>query len=396
MERFEGVVVAGAGPVGMTAALALAREGVPVTVLEAGAGLSDESRASTFHPPTLEILDGLGVADELVRRGLRAPTFQYRDRRDGVIAELDMSVLSGDTRFPYRLQCEQSVLTPIILNRLSHLDNVRVRFSHRVTGVRRSDPGVVVEMETPDGPGELAAPWVVGADGAHSAVRTAAGIEFPGLTYPDRYLVVSTGLDLRELLPDLAYVNYISDPAEWFVVLRTQSHWRLLFPVDAGADDASVTDPGAVRARLATVAQSDREIPVTHVTLYRVHQRVAATFRDGPVLLAGDAAHINNPLGGMGMNSGVHDAHFLARALSGVYHGRAPVSVLDEYATTRRTVCTEHVQRTSDRNWSTIRERDPERRRAHSAELRRIAADPALAREYLLHTSMLHTVRAAG
>lgn len=396
MEEVDGVVIAGAGPVGMTAALALASAGAPVLVLEAGDGLSVESRASTFHPPTMEMLDLLGVADELLEIGLKAPRFQHRDRTEGIVAEFDLGVLAGDTKFPFRLQCEQSVLTPITLRHLEAEPTASVRFGHRVTAVRNGDGFAEVEVETTEGKRQLRAPWVIGCDGAHSAVRGSLSLAFEGVTYPNRYLVVTTDLDLLKVIPDLAYVNYVSDPEEWFVLLRTHQEWRALFPVGMAEPDDELLAEDVVQGLMQGVAARPEPYPVKHVTLYRVHQRVASSFRSGRVLLAGDAAHINNPLGGMGMNSGIHDAFLLARRLAQVWHGSASDALLDQWAEERKRVCVEHVQRNSDNNFSSMREADSEARRARHEELRRIAGDPELAHAYLLKSSMLETLRAAA
>src|SRR5262245_6831097 len=170
-------------------ALTLSSAGLPVTVLEAGENLSTESRASTFHPPTLEMLDRLGVAEELIDRGLIARTYQIRDRREGVVAELDFSVLAEDTAFPFRLQCEQWHLTDILLRRLRADDNVRVLFGSPVSGVHETDRTVTVKVGG-ERPREIATSWLVGADGAHSEVRRSLGLSFEGITYPERYLVI--------------------------------------------------------------------------------------------------------------------------------------------------------------------------------------------------------------
>ncbi|WP_067568525.1 FAD-dependent oxidoreductase [Nocardia acidivorans] len=376
------VVIAGAGPVGLTAALTLARRGVDVTVLEAGPELAAESRASTFHPPTLEMLSDLGVVRALLRKGIVAETFQYRERGGEAIATLDMGVLAGDTPFPYRVQCEQSKLTPILL--AAAPGNLGVRFDHRVEEVDTDAHGVRVRT----GAGVLHAQWLIGADGAHSAVRRSTGMSLEGSTYPERFLVASVREDLTAALPGIAPINYIFDPREWLVLLRTPDHWRVLLPTPGETDDD--TELRRLPGRLAGVADLGRPWRIDQAALYRVHQRVAPRFRDGRVLLMGDAAHVNNPLGGLGMNSGIHDAVRMAHALADVITG-APERVLDEAAALRRTVAIEQVQRTSHDNWSSLRGQDSEYR----DRLRALAADPVASRAYLRRACLMEPWEAA-
>jgi 3-(3-hydroxy-phenyl)propionate hydroxylase len=320
------------------------------------------------------MLDELGVLDALLDRGIRSTTFQYRDRSAGPIAELDLSVLAGDTPYPFRVQCEQSRLTPILQEALERAGG-RVLFGQRVSGVEQDAEGVRV--------GEHRADWLIGADGASSAVRKSLGLPFEGLTYPERFLVVSTREDLTQVLPGIAAVNYVFDPEEWLVLLRTPDHWRVLFPTDPALSDDDVE--ASVQQRLRGVADLGRDWDVLHTSLYNVHQRVASSFRVGRVLLAGDAAHVNNPLGGMGMNSGIHDAVQLATALG--------TDALDDVARHRRWVATDYVKAHTHGNWEQIRERDPVARERLHAELRERAADPVKARDYLLTTSMIDSLR---
>jgi len=384
------VIVVGAGPVGLTCALVLARGGVPVTVLEAGPALATESRASTFHPPSLEMLSDLGVLDALMERGITSTTFQYRDRRTGPIAELDLGVLAGDTAYPFRVQCEQSKLTPILLAALLELPGAQVVFGQQVVGVDDLEGRPSVRTEAG---ATYAADWVVGADGASSAVRRATDADFEGITYPERFLVVSTQEDLATVLPGIAAVNYVFDPDEWLVLLRTPEHWRILFPTDPDSPDDTETDPVRVQERLRGVADLGRDWDLLHSSLYRVHQRVADRFRTGRVVLVGDAAHVNNPLGGMGMNSGLHDAVLTGRALAEVIGGDATVDELDDVLAARRDVARSYVKAVTHDNWKKLRESDEAARRAHHDELRALAADPVAARDYLLRTSMIDSLR---
>ncbi|QWF20875.1 FAD-dependent monooxygenase [Nocardioides sp. LMS-CY] len=384
------VIVAGAGPVGLTAALLLARGGVRVTVLEAGGSLAGESRASTFHPPSLEMLDELGVLEPLLERGIVSTGFQYRDRRTGPIADLDLGVLSEDTRFPFRVQLEQSKLTPILLEVLEGMDDVTVHFGQRVVTAETDGETATVTTEAGD---TFTADWVLGADGANSQVRQTAGFTFEGMTYPERFLVASTTEDLESILPGISAVNYVFDPTEWLVLLRTPEHWRVLFPTDPSTPDEVESDPVRVQERLRGVADLGREWQVLHTTLYRVHQRVADTFRRGRLLLMGDAAHINNPLGGMGMNSGLHDAYVETRALLALIRGAGTLEQLDEACEARREVALSYVKTITHDNWEKLRQDDPEAIRAYHDELRELAADRERMRRHLLNTSMINSLR---
>lgn len=385
----ERVLIAGAGPVGLSTALALGKRGIPVLVLERTDGPGSASRASTFHPPSLEFLDQLGVVDEVEALGLRAPTYQLRDRDAGVIAEFDLGVLEADTPYPYRVQLEQSKYCRIVADRLADVPCVQLRYGVPVAAARSDGDGAVVTLDSGE---EVAGSWLVAADGAHSAVRRSLQIEHDGFTYGERFLVVSTPVDFRELIPDLASVNYISDPDEWLVLLQTPDHWRVLFPVREDEDLDAVTDTEALERRLQAVAARPEPYPVLAHSAYEIHQRVAERFRDGRVLLAGDAAHLNNPLGGLGMNSGLLDAWSLSTRLGHAWQ-TGDDTTLDEYARLRRQVALEVVDRQTQANKRRLEERDPDARAAHQRETAAIAADPARARDQLLQTTLLDSAR---
>ncbi|MCE2512013.1 MAG: FAD-dependent monooxygenase [Acidimicrobiia bacterium] len=373
------VIVVGAGPVGCVASAVLAAGGIDVTLLEAAPQLPRELRASTFHPATLDLLEPFAVVDELLRRGLMAPIFAYRDRRQGVVAEFDLGALTDVTNHPYRLQCEQFKLCEIMLDIFGRQRRVTVRFGAEV------DAASVVLAS-----GErLEADAVVAADGAASAVRKSLDLAFDGMTYEDRYLVLSTPFDMAARLDRLAAVNYISDPDEWLVLLRTAGLWRALFPVGEGeSDDQALSDRSAQR-RLAGIVADHEPFEVAHRTIYRVHQRVAER-----LVLMGDAAHINNPLGGMGMNGGIHDAVLLGASMAAVLRGDMGADRLAHHAELRRRLAIDYVRRHTHENAESLAAPDGAARQRALDRMAARAADPAEARAYMLQASMINAVTA--
>jgi 3-(3-hydroxy-phenyl)propionate hydroxylase len=389
------IIVVGAGPVGLTAALARGRRGIPAVVLAAEPELVMELRGSTFHPPTLDLLDEFEVVPRMIEVGLKAPTWQFRDRETGPIATFDLALLAGDTNHPYRVQCEQWKLMRSLEAELKKLPGADIRFGHEVTGVTQDGGGVTVTANTADGPVEVAGRYAIAADGARSAMRRSLAVEFEGFTYPELFLIASTDFKFENTITDIAYVNYIADPNEWLVLLRVPELWRVLVPAPENASKEEMLSEPYLQAVLNRVVPRAEPYRIAHRSLYPVHQRVAKSFRHGRVVLAGDAAHINNPLGGMGMNGGIQDAFNLADKFKAIFAG-SDDALLDRYDRQRRTVAVEAVQQQTHRNQQIISERDPATRQKALDAMRRTAADKVSAREYMLRSSMIASMRRAA
>jgi 3-(3-hydroxy-phenyl)propionate hydroxylase len=389
------IVVVGAGPVGLTAALALSRRGIPTVLLAAESELVMELRGSTFHPPTLDLLDEFGIVPRMIEVGLKAPTWQFRDRETGPVATFDLALLAGDTNHPYRVQCEQWKLMRFLEAELRRNACADIRFNHEVTDVRQDENSATVTSQTPSGPVSVAGRYVIAADGAHSAVRRSLGMEFDGFTYPELFLIASTDFRFENTLTDIAYVNYIADPLEWLVLLRVPELWRVLVPAPENSDREKLLSDEHLQSVLQRVVPRSEPYRIAHRSIYHVHQRVAKSFRRGRVVLAGDSAHINNPLGGMGMNGGIQDAFNLADKFKQIFAG-ANDSLLDRYDRQRRTVAVEAVQQQTHRNQQVISERDPATRQKSLDAMRRTAADKKAAREYMLRSSMIASMRRAA
>jgi 3-(3-hydroxy-phenyl)propionate hydroxylase len=389
------VLVSGAGPVGLVSALKLSLAGFKVTVFESASDLNRDLRASTFHPPTLDMLEGFGLAQELISQGLVARYTQQRDRQEGVVAEFDMELLKGETQFPFRLQCEQWKLTQLIKKELDKNPDVELIFNAKVDQVEQDDKSVRAEVLISGERQTFNADYLIGSDGAWSSVRTSLGIEFEGFTYPERFLVISTTFPYEDHLPRLSYVNYCSDPVEWCVLLKVPKLWRVLFPTKIDESDEAVMTDESVQSRLQHLLPKSSAYETNHRTLYKIHQRVAKSFRKHRVFLAGDAAHINNPLGGMGMNGGVHDAMNLCEKLIDVVNHHHDESLLDRYERQRRTIAIEYINASTARNKKMLEERDPVARLKSQQELRAIAENPESAKLYLRKTSMLDALERA-
>jgi 3-(3-hydroxy-phenyl)propionate hydroxylase len=385
-------LIAGAGPVGLVAAAHLARAGVPVTVFEEGANLSTESRASTFHPPTLDMLDALGAAGPLIAQGLKAPTFQYRTKKHGLLAEFNFAAISDATKHPYRVQSEQSKLTRILFEQMRGHPNFDLQFGSRIVGANQDASGIDVTIERDGGREVRRGCYLIGADGASSMVRRSLGIEFEGFTWPDRLLVVSTPFDFFNVIPGMSSVTYVADPQRWYFLLQIPGLWRAMFLVNEDASDERVQTEEFAQSLMAGVVPGITNYEIAHTTLYKVHQRVAKTFKLGRAFLIGDAAHINNPLGGMGMNGGIHDAVNLAERLAAVWHGRSGEAELDRFEQQRRLVTLEYIQNTTIQNKKNLESTSDE----FGQSLRAIAADPVRTRDYLLRVSMIASLARAA
>ncbi len=392
------VVIAGGGPVGVVTALALARQGLEVRLFEAEARVNDSPRAATTHAATLEILENLGLVEEVTRRGLIEPKFRIWDRASRtIIAEFDFSVLKNDTRYPYVVQCEQHKLANIALDRLRALPNVAVEFSARVGGFEQFDDRVEVEVETANGSRRVSASYLIGADGGRSTVRKGLEIEFEGYTHPERFLVLTTTYPFGTEFAECSR-NYFSDPDEWAALFKVTGDdgnglWRVVFPTRLMESEEEAFEEAAVQARLQRFFPKPGPYPVVHRNIYNVHQRVAAAFRRGRAFLAGDSAHVNNPLGGLGLNFGIHDGVELSSLLGRVVRREVSPDVLDLYDRFRRPLNVEYVQQQTIANKKRLEEKDPAMRAKSNASLRAIAADPAAHRAYLLRASLIDSVR---
>jgi 3-(3-hydroxy-phenyl)propionate hydroxylase len=399
MTSRQDVIIAGAGPVGLMTALGLAKQGMSVLVVEQEPALTVDLRAGTYHPPTLEMMAPYGVTARMLEIGIRVPIWQIRDRRSGAVAEFDLGLLGDVTPYPYRFHLEQHKLTPIIYDFLRSQPTAEVRFGTRFVDAAQDADGVRVTVEREGTTDRLEASWLVGADGGRSDVRKAAGFEFEGFTWPELFFVISVTEDLE--MYGYAKNSYIADPHEWIALFKMPGNgppgmWRVIWPLDPSVAEEVYSEPEAMEERLQRFQPKAGRYEVLYNSFYRVHQRVATEFRRGRVILAGDAAHLNNPLGAFGLNSGIHDAANLIDKLGRIRRGEDAEALLSLYERQRRTATVEHVQENSIRNKRLLEEKDPAVRRKRFDELQRTAATRELAREFLLTSSMITSVRRAA
>ena len=384
------IIIAGAGPVGLFCAVLLAEAGHPVIVLEQEESLSEDMRASTFHPATLELLAPLGLAQPLVQMGTRARRWQYMIHGTGQRAVFDLSVLEDLTQFPYRLQCEQFRLTHLIAEKYREHPCLELRLGQRVTGVKDHGDRVSVSTSGATGDERLGARWLIAADGGKSTVRKSLGLPFAGSVFPKTSITLVLDYPFQNEVPDLLGVNYVWMPTEHYSLMRIRNLWRFSYsPNQQQSVEEALSEPVA-QAHVQSVFPNATPYTLLQRNYYTLHQRCLETFRHGRVIFAGDSAHLNSPAGGMGMNSGLHDAQCLADHLLPVLNGEND-KLLDRYDRRRRTIATEEVQRLSARNYRRHRETDPAKRALIWDELQQTVGDRNRMRDALLDASMIRS-----
>jgi len=324
------VLVVGAGPIGLAAAATLAGRGVDVTVVDRQAEGANTSRAAVVHARTLEVLDTIGAAAPLVAQGIHAARFTIRDR-DRTLVPVRFDELP--TPYPYALMVSQAVTESVLLDRLAALGG-RVLRPYRVVGIDGNDVRFAAG-ET------VRARYVVGADGMHSTVRELADIGFGGDDAGESFTLADVRIDSP--LPRDEVILFFSQTGILVWAPLPDGSVRLVAPVDEAPERPRVEFLQSLLDARGSASSRGTVTEVIWGSRFRIHHRVADTFRSGPVLLAGDAAHVHSPAGGQGMNLGLQDAVALGNALTEVIGG-APESVLDAYAAARRPVAHEVVR----------------------------------------------------
>ncbi|GAB1422411.1 NAD(P)/FAD-dependent oxidoreductase [Anaerolineales bacterium] len=383
------IIIVGAGPVGLSLATALISRGIAVKVFEKELELSPEARASTFHPRTLEMFNEWGVINTVLASGYQVDYLQYweRDNRQ-LIAQFDYKAIANDTPFPFRLQCPQSVLTRVLKPHVETSPYGDVYMGHEFISAEDKGDHVAVTLKNSEGEMIVKGRFLCGADGAHSLVRDSLGIEFIGMTYRDRFLLIASDIDFSQIFENLGPVSYIFDPQEWVIILQLPDVTRIVFRIPEEVDAQAVQESEAIRQRIQNFIAQDIDFKVHSTSIYNVHQRVASRLREGNIILLGDAAHINNPMGGMGMNSGIHDAYHLTDFIERILAGESE-DLLDEYSDMRRYYALNHIQQSTDKNYQDMSAEDDSYREKRNQSFRSIAADPARMRDYLIKRSML-------
>ena len=386
------VIIIGAGPVGTFAAYCLAEYGIETLVLESESTCETDMRASTFHPSTLKYLDNLNLADELIEKGLKAPIFQYRIRSTDEVLEFNLQELDDVLDFPFRLQCEQYKFARMLAGKLDHHRHSSVLFNRKLINFSEGKNKVTLDVDHHDTSEQYQCDYLIGADGANSIVRRNLGIEFSGFTYEEKFFTLSTQKPLENYFSNLSYVNYVSDPEEWFVLLKAPSAWRILVPVPQTLDDKAIKSNDYVSDIFTRVLNSCDPIETIHRTIYRVHQRVVNKMRYGRIMLAGDSAHLNNPLGGFGMNGGLHDAWNLAEKLDGIINHKKDEDLLNLYDRQRRTVMNDFIQKQTIRNKKMIEETGDANYSSEWMRMRNLHENENERRDYMLRQSMTQSL----
>ncbi len=385
----DGVIIVGAGPVGLVTAYGLARAGVPVTVLEADRHVVDSPRAMVYHWALLEDLDRLGLLEEIDRRGFRKDDYGYRVHATGETLTYTLDPLTGMTAFPYNIHLGQDELCAIVLEQLTHLPGATVYWESPVTGLTQDVTGACVTTTAAEGDvQEHAGAWVIGADGARSTVRRLLDVPFEGTTWPQRFVATNVFYDFEA--HGYARSVFLLDDIHGAVIAKiTEDLWRVTYSEDQSLPEEGIAD--RVGEHYAAILPDDGSYEVQRLVGYRLHQRAADRMRVGQVLLAGDAAHATNPTGGFGLACGLFDAFALIDTLVAVMLEGAPDDLVDAWAQERRRVFLDIASPAATQMKRTVYESDRRAGEEVIAGMRRTMADPTAFRERLLFPAKLRS-----
>ena len=385
------VLIVGAGPVGLLAANALVEKSIDMYICDKLNAPVEELRASTFHPPTLDLLEPLGLTSAVLENGLKSPEWQIRFHETGDRVVFDLSVLKADTNHPYRVQCEQAHLAAAARAKLGRA-GIEVNYGCQVEDI--VDKGAFVETTLMSGGVRfrIRSRYLIGADGAQSIVRGHVTTTFPGHTYPETTILATTDFPFENYLEGLSNINYVWWEKGTFSLLKLPDLWRCSLYPDSEETLEEALEEAAIRRKLSRIKPEAADCNINVIRPYRVHMKIADEFCRNRIVLAGDAAHLNSPSGGMGMNGGIHDALMLSDALELSLRANDETA-LPRYAAARRATALEDILQAADRNRSRMQEKEPGKRRDIFNELKNITEQTETARSYLLKTSMIEGLR---
>jgi len=389
------VIVVGGGPTGFVTALGLAQAGVSVCLIEAGAAIISSPRSCVYHWSMLDGLERLGIREEAERIGYTKDDYLWLVKKTGERLPYDLKVLASVTPFPYNIQLGQDRLAEICLRRLEAMDHAEVHWRTAFAGIAEDADGVTVQASSPGGPIELRGRWVIGADGAGSAVRRALGLAFDGMTWPERFVATNVRHDFES---GGYWQSTMVIDDEWgavIVKITRDGLWRCTFMEDTALPEETYLEriPEAYRHLLP--GEGGHEL--VQSSPYKMHQRCADSFRKGRVLLAGDAAHVTNPTGGFGLTTGLFDAFALWPTLAAVMLEGADPALLDTWAEERRAIFLEKTspQACVYKDFVFHACGGGERLEAALEGMRRMVSDPDYRLERLMFTKGLETTSPA-